>query len=552
MSEACSSSGVKRRKVQWKIERENRQTQLARGPASIDELLAWPRWLLGVLVEEPDLRLRLVAHVTGGLSLSSDYSGIDCPRQCVDMVLAHAGEILQCDLPEVPLHVSRTCDFGSLQSSLAVQYSKECCQGSVCHFHDIADRLPAVDRRFLQASMPSRKAAAGVKAKSYNDIRSWVSKNRDRFFPSDGTSYCMVHDRECPVVPAIPRVPEASVERLKMSVAGVTCHSWSTLGAQEGANHESEVPLSLWLHEKAIRLERGEDHLIYLECTPRFDAQTRIKEVVGRDVTVVEIRVGPEDLGWPSKRRRVLAAAFSSQHLQWVGPPIERIEDDFRNKFFRAIVLSGCDLLVETKERREEEMLALAHSRRFQLSKTDLSGKDTLELLSRVYAPGHVARFQEWQNHIRDHPRLSQLRSLLFDLDHAPNSKGCTAGEDFPVQLRHGNILGFFPATGEFKVATGLEHLAALGWPVSQLCQAQQEQTLAGKERVLGMLNLLAQLSPNQQKLLSGNSMHLVTQAAWMFYILGNAVRVMPVSPARPLKLGSWEVHDEEVTDLDV
>ena len=90
-----------------------------------------------------------------------------------------------------------------------------------------------------------------------------------------------------------------------------------------------------------------------------------------------------------------------------------------------------------------------------------------------------------------------------------------------PVCLRHGTVfLVKNNDPGTFRLVTAKEHLAAMGFHM-----------FPGQSNSFGV-SRMAQLfedcclTSQQTKKLLGNGMHLVTQAAWMLYVLGNTARV--------------------------
>ena len=131
---------------------------------------------------------------------------------------------------------------------------------------------------------------------------------------------------------------------------------------------------------------------------------------------------------------------------------------------------------------------------------------------------------------------------MMCDLDHWPNSKGCTHGPDWPVQLTRGTVaaLGLDPADqSSWRIATAKEHLGAQGFALHP-----GHCDLFG---VMQIASILEGFTPRQLKLLSGNGMHLVTQASFMCYILANTVRILVVNLGR--QLGECTSNDIDFDD---
>ena len=123
----------------------------------------------------------------------------------------------------------------------------------------------------------------------------------------------------------------------------------------------------------------------------------------------------------------------------------------------------------------------------------------------------------------------------MADIDHHLNTKSSTAGSDWPVQLTHGHVISF--RKGSWRLATGLEHHGALGFNMFGKTD---------KFPVSKMHRFISELTPQQQKLLSGNGMHLVPQSSWMVYVLENIVRIDSIRPSKFRRLGSWQAPDDE------
>lgn len=130
--------------------------------------------------------------------------------------------------------------------------------------------------------------------------------------------------------------------------------------------------------------------------------------------------------------------------------------------------------------------------------------------------------------------------SDLFALNLAKKT-GPAGGELWPTQLTHASVLSF-STEGEnvsWLLATSKEHLSALGWrmyghsdvfPVSKMV------------KVLDDLQLL----PSQVKQLTGNSMHLRTQLAFMIFAIAHVSQKQRGGQSQMQSLGSWGAFSED------
>ena len=158
----------------------------------------------------------------------------------------------------------------------------------------------------------------------------------------------------------------------------------------------------------------------------------------------------------------------------------------------------------------------------------------------RCFSPGIIRRINEWESKKKNDLTIVQTSPCSVDLDHNVN-KGNSHGPWIPTQLQHNTFMDINHSDRPWRVATGMEHFAAMGWPVFG-----PMQLMFGKNP---MTKIFADLPIRSQKSLSGNSMHLVTQAAWMMYVLANVVPVEKFQPRRTMGSANDE-WDDEVVDL--
>eukprot|EP00959_Pyramimonas_sp_CCMP1952_P042815 895971-Pyramimonas_sp.AAC.1 len=84
----------------------------------------------------------------------------------------------------------------------------------------------------------------------------------------------------------------------------------------------------------------------------------------------------------------------------------------------------------------------------------------------------------------------------MADLDHHPGK--CLAGSDWPVQLTRGHVVAM--KGDRWRLCTGLEHHGALG--INMFGKSD-------KYPISKLLPFIRCLTPEQQKILAGNAMHL-------------------------------------------
>ncbi|CAE7239963.1 unnamed protein product [Symbiodinium sp. CCMP2456] len=529
------------------------------GLRSQDDVVEWPldvvSSLCGAGNEECQLRLR--NHVLKGMVLTTDYSGLDCPREALEMGVRALQHVMNIEPGAQVVHVGRTCDKGLLQKRVQVELAQSIeavlQDHERCHFEDILHRLPQRGQDWIAAASPGKHATKAERAEAHAAIADWLMQNRSWLFSKDATAFCCVHQRRCRVHQCLLGEQE---ERLRMNVAGVTCHAWSSEGLLEGTAHESEIPLAVWLAERKFMFEECLEDVLFLECTPRFPAQDRLERVFGDSANVFAWQDGPEWHGWPHRRRRVLAVAVNKRTAAWVGETgLSTLQEQYARRFYRQMSSTGEMLMMASDEERIKEMTAIAVGRKNNVNAKDIAElvekKDMDGLACLLFPPGGVKRLGEWQGLYMDKKiETPRLRAFLCDVDHAVGGKGPCGGELWPTQLTHGSIISFQRSFHDgdskpaWRLATAKEHLSALGWRMyggSNLFPVSHMSTV--------LTNL--QLTPSQVKVLAGNSMHLRTQMAFMLYAMGQIIKKSP-GAQRLTRMSTWMDEVDAMDDEDM
>lgn len=542
----------------WVGRRETRLQELLAGPVSSSELFEWPASIARSLVrsgspEDEEMRLRLRGVLSTGVLMYTDYSGIDAPRFATEYAMRGLEEELGMKFASSPIKSLRTCDHGQLQTEFLIEISRGLDDSKSCHFRDLMDRLPPMAQQRLNASTPHSGASKLEKEQAFKDIKKWLHDNREIAYPESATSWCCVHDKPCPVRLERCHVFEKTEEQqesslfkpLRVNVAGVTCVAWSSQGRQERGGHSSEMAHHIWSTERFRFMETGFEDIAFIECVPKYPAKEKLGSAMQGLGTIMSLVDGPEHHGWPHRRRRSLSVILNNQTVRWVGPT--DYVGDFTRRFARATVLTGDQMLVATEKEVHEEYARMARTRKHRLTAMDVPTMSNSELLPLLVPPGAVHRLEAWRSWWQEHPDLAG-RPFCCDLEHWPHTKGSTGGPDLPVILTHGTTaaLGIGGDVNAWRLATPLELLGAMGWPVHpQEC---------GRFGVLLVRSYFEAMSSRQMKVAIGNSMHLVTQAAWMLYILSNVARVPVAKPEHMLRLGSkgfTDFDDDAEDDAD-
>ena len=162
------------------------------GFAKESDFQEWPLHVVNSLCKfgnqsdsDQELSLRLQQHFLRGIVLNTDYSGIDCPREALELA-AKSFNILHgvgCvdDAGASAVTVGRTCDKGAIQKRIQVAMSETFESGQRCHFEDL---------RFA-GSFASRGPGLGPSSLAREDRLQGCSCTSFQFH------FCMVDGQPC-------------------------------------------------------------------------------------------------------------------------------------------------------------------------------------------------------------------------------------------------------------------------------------------------------------------------------------------------------------------
>jgi hypothetical protein len=301
---------------------------------------------------------------------------------------------------------------------------------------------------------------------------------------------------------------------------------WSTAGARKREAGPTSKYHSIWLVERVLAAEGRLEDLAFSECAPGYpiDQQAVTLE---RTHAVQWIVAGPDDCGFPMRRRRTLAVALCRSTLVWVGPEQHAVQADFFQRFGRQCACGGEAYLRDTEEGIQQHMHAVARSRGVTLSARAGSAEQE-RLLYKLVPPGVVQRLGEHQAQAMAEPRRGvppgAEGGLLCDLDHHVG-RGPAQGWLWPVLLTHSHIWSHSLR----RLATPQEAAAAMG------LDSFTHDGLDGGRGESPVWRELKNFLPRQQLHMLGNAMHLPLMAAWMAYVFGNVARVADFYKLPPL-----------------
>ena len=537
----------------WVSIRGNSARLLPPGPSNLDELFAWPLDIARAIGSERpspagpgegEARVhRLHAVLNRGLHCDSLYSGFDCPRWAItptlDAVVAHYG--FQFSNPDhVVITFGSACDWGDLQRLVLYAISTACDDSKSCVMKNIMDRLPQTARNMIETLSPPSTASGWEKKICMEEIRKWLMENRAWVFRPQATSDCMVHEQHCFCYGGFRTEPESELDpeaaasdsaaKKKrpwcISTAGVTCVAWSSVGSRDGDAHTSEIFHHVWQAERVALAELRLEDVAFVECVPRYPAAERLGRQMSEACLAFWVVVGSQYLAVPSLRERFLGALLNRLTVEWHGPPSqEAVEIEFMHLFARSMQMTATDLICETDESRWAMYLHIANERGKKTGRVftneELIALPPWQLLTLIQPVGAPQRLDEWYVFMEANHPVQEGEAFFCDIDHHPGTRS-TGGREWPSQLTHGTVLAVFERE-RWKMATPKEYMGALGF--HSLPDYCSRFSMSPAVKVIDRLGL----TDKEVRLLCGNGMHLMTQAAWMTYVLSNISEKEPL-----------------------
>ena len=289
------------------------------GPSTYEELENWPLWNLQCLDARPELAANFLQMVMQGSLNTTDYSGIDCPREVGHQLSLAIAK--RKGLDEGPrFSFVRGCDNSRLPQDVLIQLSKKLDGGRSCVSPDILASLSDDTQKFLEEMEPpaalrtSERSEDRMQAATmYQTLLEWLITNREWLFPADATFPCLVHVRNgirnrCRLDPCgrDPLLDEDD-SVLVFNWGGTTCHGWSSVGDSGGFAHASEKAHAVFLTQRIRMVELKKEHGFWGECTVRYPVQVKLAIPLSPWMFAVWIKADACKMGWPNKRPRMLS-----------------------------------------------------------------------------------------------------------------------------------------------------------------------------------------------------------------------------------------------------
>ncbi|CAE7808729.1 unnamed protein product [Symbiodinium sp. CCMP2592] len=502
------------------------------GPQSSDELLGWAQSYAGKLASL-SCGSQLKENLCRGLLLSTDFSGLDAPRECLRCMLPALSEAFQTSFPEVV--VARSCDVGKPQRDCLMLQSEMFHDGASCVFTDILGRLGSSEREWLEAAGPLKNMDVNEARAANQNVEQFLSSNRGRIFSASQKSYCCQHNQNCPVhaLPALrerrrlakeaadplseaPAVCSPSPvkkrrqstivtpwwqkhvtedpsdpEPITCSVAGLLCTDFSPLGKKRGLKGTGVTePLhAIWKNERQWLAEQGLEDMFFTENSAHYPVQDRQVDAMQSSHDVKFVTVSPCELGD--------AYIFAT-------------DDEIHN-------------FVQNRAQRRNSVLPVGFKE-----------MPMRQYLHQLLPPGAMLRLAKYDS-VRPE-RAGITGSFFAHLDHNVDC-GPRCGPLIPSLDTHANI---FCWTHD-RLLLPQELLQAQGITMCPSGTGESRSPLA---------EVLMKFNDTELRLFAGNSLHVPTFAAWMMYALAHVapiphLQLTPQLEALYDQLDAEGEHDE-------
>ena len=156
------------------------------GPTTVRELFQWPATVLEQIATRPGCKDRMLRNMVNGVLNTTDYSGVDCPREICYQLGAAMQKIWNI---HPSMRFLRSCDNGVIQQKVLTWISNELDGGKSCVFSELESVLDTATKEVWDA-MDSTEEHRSSKdpdvreatVAAYQDIKAVLYQNRKRLF----------------------------------------------------------------------------------------------------------------------------------------------------------------------------------------------------------------------------------------------------------------------------------------------------------------------------------------------------------------------------------
>lgn len=436
------------------------------GPTTVASLFDFMQDIGDSLWALPDTRARFLDTCSSRIDISTDYSGIDAPMIAMARVQRYVQDMMQA--PFMYTHYSSCEVEPSLQALLADSFAFVRPQHI---FGDILDRIPKEHRCKMDsmlAQLPPKRSRAKCpdtdarRRNVYNQIGEYMRAHKFDIFGKGCSAPCRAHGGKCCLVMHEDPldVDGHSMPRpLKLNISGPICCGWSSIGQRHGLSHPSAYPWHCFLTQREV----ADEDMFIIENSVHFPPSI-VVERLGHTHELRFIMCGPEDLGWPTTRKRIYIIGVRRETFIWAADRHSSGggKDDEHNStqhflslFGRSVQLDGDIFLLDDDDTRRETYQACARAQTTISPNVKTQDIKLLDIIPACYRKHYYGYMQQYQ------ASESLCSCFIADLHQNP-CKRPMCGYMLPTQLTHGLQYSFSAG----KVFTHKELLAAMGNPV--------------------------------------------------------------------------------------
>ena len=556
-----------------------------RGAESQEQLNQWDQFYALRFQEFSLMSERLLGNLQRGLYVGTDFSGFDAPRECFRIMTCALDKEFGAQLSD-HVHFVRSCDLGVLQKKCLMLQSDMFDAGGSCVFSDVLDRLNPDARDWIKTAGPTKTMSLQGAQAANQLVEQFVQRSKGQLFMGDGCSYCEMHRQRCPAfISAVLQSKKdsgeasssasvagvsagsdgdgsVSVSPTKMkkqsyagkpwhegalnlsmgsdedmpvvcNISGLVCTDYTPLGKQRGLVGAglTEPVHAVWIAERRYLASHDMEDWFFTENSSKYPVEAKQVAALCETHDVKYVHVCPSKLNYPMHRRRTFTFGVNRRLWVWVGPTCPGdIQMQFDMAFGAETQFTG-DMYFMADATTIHKFAEERASRRGKKLPADFRQRSMKEYLSCLVPPGAMVRLSQYE---KVRPELESLDgSFLVDLDH---NLGCgpACGPLTPALDTHPCIFSF----KHERLALGSELLGAQG--------VDMFQGMAGNRGLSPLKRVFEQLGDADQRFLAGNTMHIPSLSAWMFFAISNVrsraeLSRLPKRMSQPEKL----VEDE-------
>jgi len=483
---------------------------LPAGPRSVQELANWPDMVVSKLLDtrhagHKDRLLRLRENCEPGLALHTDFSGKGCFETSMRMLLK---ALAKAGVETHPIDAVSTHSVNDIAPLCLRVQMHPTADRAVHVFKGLRERLPPAQQEELRKLGPSKDASLYEKKVAFERVENYLIKNSAACFGQMATKgcavgSCLLHpNMACqPWMPPISKATDYPDRPLTINCSGSMCTPFSSFGSRSGMAHDATES---W-HLHRLGQQFAQMDVSTLENSVHFPEELWVRTMT-KTHHVITIRFGPEQLGHPAVRQRMLSTAIRRETLLWTGPGTDaEIWQDFM-KFFQCSVGLEGDIYAKLDTAENQREARARYARMKGMDPVDVMDKSLASFLCPSYAK-HLRKYHEVMAE-----REGMGGSFIGDISQNPSHR-LRGGAWMPTLARSSQMVSI--SQGNYVFTPG-EIEFSQGWPLPTVDKTYQDCVAYDP----------SQLSAAQHRSLSGNGQHLLAIAAWHAYVLAHCIRV--------------------------